>query len=200
MLFCRKCGESVGMNRTHKCPGFKKPCVSIATLKKPEWVIQVFGQDARELLAIHIDGSVRGSMEDAGEAAEAFVSELRGLTAAIRAEAKAEALNEAYNYGLGRTGHVLHRWLRDRVNQFKEAQVSVSDSVRFGQKYRLKPVMLAKTEQIDIPVTVTRVFRDSGGVEMVKFEPGTYAGNPHGYESLKYFKAKFYQVDDEGNK
>lgn len=194
MLFCRKCGEPVGMNRTHKCPGFKKPGVSIATLKKPEWVIQVFGQDTRELLAIHIDGSVRGSMEDAGEAAKAFVSELRGLTAAIRAEAKAEALLEAAS-GLDRgipAARSTQEWLRD--------QVSVSDSVRFGQKYRLKPVMLAKTEQIDRPVTVTRVYRDSGGVEMVKFEPGTYAGNPHGYESLKYFKAKFYQVDDEGNK
>ena len=40
----------------------------------------------------------------------------------VRAEAKAEALEEAYNYGFGRTGHVFHRWLRARANQYKENQ------------------------------------------------------------------------------
>ena len=42
--------------------------------------------------------------------------------AGVKAEAKAEALEEAYNYGFGRTGHVFHRWLRARANQYKENQ------------------------------------------------------------------------------
>lgn len=39
-----------------------------------------------------------------------------------RAEAKAEALEEAYYYGLGRTGHSLHSWLRVRAEQYKESE------------------------------------------------------------------------------
>lgn len=35
-------------------------------------------------------------------------------------EAKAAVLEEAYYYGLGRTGHSLHRWLRNRAAQLKE--------------------------------------------------------------------------------
>lgn len=75
----------------------------------------------------------------------------------------------------------------------------LSESVRLNGKYKLFPVFVRYSDQADLVVTVTKLYRDSGNNEMVKFEPGTYAGNPHGYESVKYFKVKFYRVDSKGN-
>ena len=62
---------------------------------KTDWCIKILADDKSELLAILANGTVRGSIEDAGPAAHRFVAELRGLTEAIRTEAKAEALREA---------------------------------------------------------------------------------------------------------
>lgn len=72
------------------------------------------------------------------------------------------------------------------------------DSVRPHQKYKLFPVFVKYRDQVDLVVTVTDLYRDSADNEMVKFAPGTYAGNSYGYESTKYFTAKFYRVDSEG--
>lgn len=62
---------------------------------KTDWCFKIHADDKTELLAILANGTVRGSIEDAGPAAHRFVAELRGLTEAIRADAKAEALQEA---------------------------------------------------------------------------------------------------------
>lgn len=88
----------------------------------PEWIIRIDAEDGSDLLAIRADGSVSGSIENAGEAAERFVASLRGMTEVIRAEAKAEALLDAAD-GLERGIPVAlstQVWLRARAEQYKE--------------------------------------------------------------------------------
>ena len=47
----------------------------------------ILAEDGRELLAIHMDGTVEGEIEDAGEAASRFVAYVR------------EAMNVEWEYG-----------------------------------------------------------------------------------------------------
>lgn len=58
-------------------------------------MIRVNDGKGNELFSILSDGTVRGELEHTSQAAKIFMSELRGLTEIIRAEAKAEALRDA---------------------------------------------------------------------------------------------------------
>ena len=129
MLTCKKCGEPIALDRSHKCQGLKTQGVSLSMPTRPAWAVKVLGEGDRELLAIDTDGSVHGSMEDAAEAAAVFVSELRRLTAAIRAKAKAEALREAadrtpvaWDFPPYASALQIRPWLRARADQYKEEQ------------------------------------------------------------------------------
>jgi len=54
--------------------------------------LSIKGDDGSELIAILNDGTVRGTIENAGPAAKMFMTELRGMTEAIAAQSKVEAL------------------------------------------------------------------------------------------------------------
>lgn len=88
-------------------------------------MIRVNDGKGNELFSILSDGTVQGELEHTSQAAKIFMSELRGLTEIIRAEAKAEALNEAADQVSsidGREDHAARDWLRNRANQYKENQ------------------------------------------------------------------------------
>lgn len=57
-------------------------------------IVAITGDDGTELLAILSNGTVRGTIENAGPAAERFMTALRGLAETIEAQAKTEALAE----------------------------------------------------------------------------------------------------------
>lgn len=71
-------------------------------------------------------------------------------------------------------------------------------SVRLHGTYKLFPAFVRYRDQVDLVVTITRIYRDSGNNEMVKYEPGTYTGNAYGYEKIDRFNAMFYRVGSEG--
>lgn len=102
--------------------------------------IRIDGDDDRELLAIHSDGTVEGRLEDASDAARVFVRELRRLTGQERVEPlDTEALAEVlYNADMKmRYGHVKESWAERQHGALKQCIRKQAEQILFG--YNVTP-------------------------------------------------------------
>ncbi|WP_269939029.1 hypothetical protein [Arthrobacter sp. HY1533] len=111
-------------SRDHPAPEAIKTG-TIQPSPRSDTMLSIHADDGSEMLAILPNGTVRGTIENAGPAAQLFVAEMRGMTEAIAAKAKAEALREAAEAMPARLliglegeydGNDYHReWLRARA-------------------------------------------------------------------------------------